>query len=187
MLSHAEALAALDEASLVPAVFVENERVARLLYAWRDAVLDHSGTVPVTLQDDEWDDDAADDDAEDGDELISSAASTPLERLSVVTRFDLEVVDADALLAAGRAAEEEHGSTPAAAEQRVQSAALALQAWLHSQEPDWLDLPGIEPLKGVRAYVRPETHDLPGHPLDARVVAPESELAFAETWSSGAE
>jgi hypothetical protein len=107
----------------------------------------------------------------------------------VVSRFDLRVVDLDALLDAGRAAQERH---PAELDESgeldpVDSAEQAIYEISREVGEAWFELPGVEMVAGARAYVVPE---LPFEPLDAdaedvvtELIAPNGVATHAETWA----
>ncbi len=160
-----------------PAVFAINEEVERLVDEWNDRVLDHTGTVPLALV-------TRDDDEEEDEDLVELGDGTPI---AVVSRFDLVVTDSAALTEAGRQAhrrlrEDEDEEDAAAA---VSDVGQALYALLHERGEPWYELPGVEVVRGVRRYVRP---DEPAVPLDeddleAPIVEPEGEQIYGESWA----
>ena len=158
------------------ALYEQNAALEELVEDWNDAVFEHTGTAPLLL------DDAArrrrDDEDTEQDQVIS-----------VVSRFDLRVVDLDALLEAGRAAQERH---PAELDETVEpepvdSAEQAIYEISREVGEAWFELPGIEMVAGARAYVVPEH---PFEPLDAdaedvvtELIAPNGVATHAETWA----
>ncbi len=109
--------------------------------------------------------------------------------ISVVSRFDLRVVDLDALLEAGRAAQERHPAEldESGEKEPVDSAEQAIYEISREVGEAWFELPGIEMVAGARAYVVPEP---PFEPLDAdaedvvtELIAPNGVATHAETWA----
>jgi hypothetical protein len=96
---HAKLLSGMrGGSSEMPAVHETNAEVERLIAAWNERVSDHTGTLPVSLQG--FDD-------EDDEELLEGEEAAELvdgEPLTVVSRWDLQVVDTDELMQAGREA-----------------------------------------------------------------------------------
>jgi hypothetical protein len=173
--AHTEALLAMSGDEEQAALYEQNAALEELVEGWNDAVFEHTGTAPLLL-DDSADDE--DDEAVEQDHVIS-----------VVSRFDLRVVDLDALVEAGRAAQERH---PAELDERgeqepVESAEQAIYEISREVGEAWFELPGIEMVAGARAYVVPET---PFEPLDAdaedvvtELIAPNGVATHAETWA----
>ena len=128
--------------------------------------------------------DCAEDDGEDEPE-------EPASRISVVSRWDLDVLALDVLLAAGR--EAHRRNRPEETEQDAQVAVStpehALHAIAHEAAPDpWLDVPGLRPVVGARVYLAPEE---PWRPLDdlpdvvLAVQPPAGQVLFSEDWDFG--
>ncbi|MET7278295.1 hypothetical protein ABZS29_08700 [Kribbella sp. NPDC005582] len=173
--AHTEALLAMNGSENHEALDEQNAALEELVADWNDAVFEHTGTTPLLL--DETEDPEADDDTEE-DHVIS-----------VVSRFDLRVVDLDTLLEAGRAAQERH---PAELEEGgeaepVETAEQAIFEISREVGEAWFELPGIEMLAGARAYVVPEA---PFEPLDpdaeditTELSAPNGIPTHAESWA----
>lgn len=173
--AHTEALLAMTGEEEQTALYDQNAALEELVDDWNDAVFEHTGTAPLLLDDSV---DEEDDEDTEQDQVIS-----------VVSRFDLRVVDLDALLEAGRAAQERH---PAELDESVEvepvdSAEQAIYEISREVGEAWFELPGIEMLAGARAYVVPET---PFEPLDAdaedvvtELGAPNGVATHAETWA----
>ena len=172
--AHTEALLAMTGDEDQSAIYEQNAALEELVEGWNDAVFEHTGTAPLLLED------SAD---EDDDEVEQDHV------ISVVSRFDLRVVDLDALLEAGRAAQQRHpaelddGGEP----EPVDSAEQAIYEISREVGEAWFELPGIEMVAGARAYVVPEA---PFEPLDAdaedvvtELVAPNGVATHAETWA----
>lgn len=163
-------------------LFAANAEVERLIDAWNERVADHTGTFPVSLLG--RDDVEGDDDSEDEGDSIRVRDGEPI---SVVSRWDLRVVDATALVQAGRQAHkrlqpDENDEDAAVA---VPDAGQALYALMHEAGEPWYDMPGVEVVRGTRAYVRP---DEPAARLgdeddvEEPIVEPAGERIFGETW-----
>ena len=173
--AHTEALLAMTGDEEQGTLDEQNAALEELVEGWNDAVFEHTGTTPLLL------DDSADD--EDDEDVEQDHV------ISVVSRFDLRVVDLDALLEAGRAAQERH---PAELEEGgekepVDSAEQAIYEISREVGEAWFELPGIEMVAGARAYVVPEH---PFEPLDAdaedvvtELIAPNGVATHAETWA----
>ncbi|MGW6280983.1 hypothetical protein [Kribbella sp. NPDC055071] len=173
--AHTEALLAMTGEEEQAAIYEQNAALEELVEDWNEAVFEHTGTAPLLL--DDADDETDDEDTEE-DQVIS-----------VVSRFDLRVVDLEALLDAGRAAQERH---PAELDESIEvepvdSAEQAIYEISREVGEAWFELPGIEMVAGARAYVVPE---LPFEPLDAdaedvvtELIAPNGVATHAETWA----
>jgi hypothetical protein len=172
--AHTDALLAMTGEEDHATLFEHNAALEGVVEDWNDAVFEHTGTTPLLL-DDVIDDD---EDDEEQDQVIS-----------VVSRFDLRVVDLDALLEAGRAAQERQPDELDESGDRepVESAEQAIYEISREVGEAWFDLPGIEMVAGARAYVVPES---PFEPLDAdaedvvtELIAPNGTATHAETWA----
>ncbi|MEJ1107097.1 MULTISPECIES: hypothetical protein [unclassified Kribbella] len=175
--AHTEALLAMTGDEEQAALYEQNAALEEIVEGWNDAVFEHTGTAPLLLED------SADEEDDDDDEVEQDHV------ISVVSRFDLRVVDLDALLEAGRAAQERHpaeldeGGDP----EPVDSAEQAIYEISREVGEAWFELPGIEMVAGARAYVVPEN---PFEPLDAdaedvvtELIAPNGVATHAETWA----
>ena len=182
--AHAEHVGGLrGGSSEMPGVHEANRQVEQAIATWNERAFDHTGTFPVSLAglDDDFEDFDAEDDVDDDD----LADGRPL---AVVSRWDLVVTDTEALVAVGREAHlrnrpEEKEEDAAVA---VCDAEQALYAVLHERGEPWYDLPGVEVVRGIRAYVQPEQ---PAEPYtnddaetEARVEEPPGERLYFETW-----
>lgn len=186
--AYAEAVSGLHGSSRdIQLVFESNEAVRRAAIAWDAAADTHTGTFPLSIQ--EFDDDDSDIDDDDTDEADAELVYA----LSVVSRWDLEVTDAPALVEAGRKAHLR--LTPADSDEDAKVAIQdddigpAIYALVHEYGEPWFDLPGVEVLGGHRAYIAAEEDqpmtmaapddDFPeGEPL--RI--PDGEIVFSEGW-----
>ncbi|MEU4190307.1 hypothetical protein AB0E69_00260 [Kribbella sp. NPDC026611] len=172
--AHTEALLAMTGDEDAATLYEHNAALEGLVEDWNDAVFEHTGTSPLLL------DDAVDDEDEDETE--------PEHLISVVSRFDLKVVDLNALLEAGRAAQERHPAELDESEQEpVETAEQAIYEISREVGEAWFELPGIEMVAGARAYVVPEP---PFESLDAdaedvvtELIAPNGVATHAETWA----
>lgn len=180
--AHTEALLAMrggpDEQT---ALLEQNAALEELVEGWNDAVYEHTGSSPLVLED-ELDDD-------DEDEADEEEVEEPDQLLSVVSRFDLRVVDPAALLEAGRAAQQRHPVEADETPEPVETAEQAVYELSRELGETWFALPGVDLVAGARAYVVPEE---PFEPLDAdadaedirtQVGAPDGTVTHAETWS----
>ncbi len=174
--AHTEALLAMTGAEEQTVLYEQNAALEELVEDWNDAVFEHTGTAPLLLEDDV---EEADEEAEDEQEQL----------ISVVSRFDLRVVDLDALLDAGRSAQQRH---PVEAEESgdadpVDTAEQAIYEITRETGEAWFELPGVDLVAGARAYVVPE---FPFEPLEAdadevitEISAPNGTVTHAETWA----
>ncbi|MET9275211.1 hypothetical protein [Kribbella sp. NPDC003557] len=172
--AHTDALLAMTGDEDHTTLFEHNAALEGVVEDWNDAVFEHTGTAPLLL----------DDTVDDEDEEVEQDQA-----ISVVSRFDLRVVDLDALLEAGRAAQERHPAELDESGDRepVDSAEQAIYEISREVGEAWFELPGIEMVAGARAYVVPEA---PFEPLDAdaedvvtELIAPNGVATHAETWA----
>ncbi|TWD80276.1 hypothetical protein FB561_1349 [Kribbella amoyensis] len=176
LLAHTEALLAMTGSEEQTALFEQNAALEEVVDGWNDAVFEHTGTAPLLLDDEV--EEVEEEDEADQDHLIS-----------VVSRFDLKVVDLDALLEAGRAAQQRHPvevddpSDP----DPVDTAEQAIYEISRETGEAWFELPGVDLVAGARAYVVPE---YPFEPLEAdaddvitEISAPNGTVTHAETWA----
>jgi hypothetical protein len=140
--AHTDALLAMTGAEEQSALYEQNAALEELVEGWNEAVFEHTGTAPLLLEDSVDDED----DEVEQDQVIS-----------VVSRFDLRVVDLDALLDAGRAAQERHPAEldDGGEDEPVDSAEQAIYEISREVGEAWFELPGIEMVAGARAYVVP--------------------------------
>lgn len=158
------------------ALYEQNVALEELVEGWNDAVFEHTGTAPLLLEDDVEEED--EEEAEEPDQVIT-----------VVSRFDLRVVDLEALLDAGRAAQERHPVELDESGERdpVDSAEQAIYEISREVGEAWFELPGVDLVAGARAYVVPEA---PFEALEAdaddvvtEIAAPNGIVTHAETWA----
>lgn len=174
--AHTEALLAMTGDEGQDALYEQNAALEELVEGWNDAVFEHTGTAPLLLDDEVEEDD--DEEPEEQEQVIS-----------VVSRFDLRVVDLDALLEAGRSAQERHPAELDESGERepVESAEQAIYEISREVGEAWFELPGVDLVAGARAYVVPE---YPFEPLEAdaddvlsELGAPNGAITHAETWA----
>ncbi|HET6742832.1 MAG TPA: hypothetical protein VFH76_28025 [Kribbella sp.] len=172
--AHTDALLAMTGDEDNATLFDHNAALEGVVEDWNDAVFEHTGTTPLLL----------DDSIEDDDE-----EAEPDQVISVVSRFDLRVVDLDVLLEAGRAAQERHPAEldESGDHEPVDTAEQAIYEISREVGEAWFELPGVEMVAGARAYVVPEP---PFEPLDAdaddvitELIAPNGTATHAETWA----
>jgi hypothetical protein len=174
--AHTEALLAMtggpdDQTTLDE----HNVALEELVEGWNEAVFEHTGTTPLLLEVDLEDED--EDDSAESEQVIS-----------VVSRFDLRISDPDALVAAGRAAQERQPAEEDEIGERetVETVEHAIYAISREQGEPWFALPGVDVVAGARAYVVPEP---PFEPLEAdgedvvgRLGAPYGAVTHTEIW-----
>ena len=174
--AHTEALLAMTgNPAEQDALYEQNIALEELVEGWNDAVFEHTGTAPLLLEEEGEDDE---EEPEEQEQLIS-----------VVSRFDLRVVDLDTLLEAGRSAQERHPVELDESGERepVDSAEQAIYEISRELGEAWFELPGVDLVAGARAYVVPE---YPFEPLEAdaddvvtEIAAPNGIVTHAETWA----
>jgi hypothetical protein len=175
--AHTEALLAMTGGpEEQAALYEQNAALEELVEGWNDAVFEHTGTAPLLLEEEDLDEDEEEEDE-------------PEQVISVVSRFDLRVIDSEALLAAGRAAQERHPAELDETGERepVESAEQAIYEISRELGEAWFELPGVDLVAGARAYVVPE---YPFEPLEAdvddvltEIAAPNGSVTHAETWA----
>lgn len=170
--AHTDALLAMTGAEDQSALDEQNAALEEVVESWNDAVYEYTGSSPLLL---------------DEDVLEEEAEAEPDQVISVISRFDLRVVDLDALLAAGRTAQERQPDELDAEREPVETAEHAITEISRELGETWFELPGVELVAGVRAYVQPEH---PYEPLDTEapdvvteLAAPNGTITHAETWS----
>jgi hypothetical protein len=133
--------------------FQSAERVESAAKAFNDAEFDWCGSFPLALADVE-DDDAWDDDEEDSEDDAEESRSVTV--LSVVSRSDYHVTDADALIAAGRVAYSTAwpDDTDEDAQVRVQNVVSAAAEIKHAHGlPTLQGTAGLEPHRDFTHFV----------------------------------
>ena len=175
--AHTAALLALDGQADLDALFDQNAELEDLVESWNDAVLDHTGTIPLALVD-------LDDIEEDEDDQLETD-----EIVSVVSRFDLRVADLDTLLAAGRAAQERILAEDEETDLRepIGTAEQAIYAISREFGEAWFALPGVELIAAARAYVVPEEPFEALQPeaedIVTELTVPNGTVSYMETWA----
>lgn len=161
------------------ALFAAHAEVERLLNAWNERVLDHTGIFPVSLLGP--DDQDADDER---DEEEGPQDGSPL---SVISRWDLRLVDAQALLTEGRQSHQRLNpdEIDEDAEAAVPDPGQALYALLHEAGEPWFDLPGVEVVYGARVFIEPDDPvTAPADDdFDAPIVQPPGRRLYGESWA----
>jgi hypothetical protein len=174
--AHTEALLAMTGEEEQTTLYEQNAALEELVEGWNDAVFEHTGTAPLLLDDEV--EEEGDEEPEEQDQVIS-----------VVSRFDLRVVDLDTLLEAGRSAQERHPAEldESGEKEPVESAEQAIYEISREVGEAWFELPGVDLVAGARAYVVPE---YPFEPLEAdaedvlsELGAPNGAITHAETWA----
>ena len=182
--AHAEHLMALrGGSSEMPGLHEANRQVEQAIATWNERVVDHTGTFPVSLAGLDEDFEDLEDEDEDEEDLVDGAP------LAVVSRWDLVVTDTDALVAAGRQAHKRHRpeEQDEDAAVAVAGAGQALYALLHERGEPWYDLPGVEVVRGIRAYVQSQEAAEPFTDDDTETQAPieepPGERLYLESWA----
>ncbi|MGQ0844586.1 MAG: hypothetical protein ACT4QF_10660 [Sporichthyaceae bacterium] len=162
-------------------LFDRNDRLAAMVEEFNDAAGNHTGTLVLALAglEDDFDLDLEDDEEDDDVPLQS--------QLCVVSRWDLELVDRDALIAAGRAAHlrENPRSTAEDAEVAVWDASSAIAAITCGTGEVWFGIPGLRPMGGARVGIAPDESlaPLPDDPeLIDYLVPPSGVCILSESW-----
>lgn len=108
-------------------------------------------------------------------------------QVSVISRWDLDVVNTEALIAAGRVAHQRQ--RPEETDQdtafAISDASAALYALTHEAGDPWWDIPGVEVLIGTRTYVVPDEPLAPptdNDDLTPVVLPPPGRVAYSESW-----
>ncbi|MEJ5946346.1 hypothetical protein WDZ17_13695 [Pseudokineococcus basanitobsidens] len=163
--------------------------VERTVVAWHERAQEHSGQSVLPLDDElvTYVGDDEDDEDDDGPEEVLG----PVAALSVVSRWDLEVTDAELLITSGRQShrrsnpeEDEQDATEAVAD-----VAAALQAVLHEHGEPWYSIAGVDPIGGARVFLTPDAGEEPaaGYEVEqaaSEVVDADFEEDDPEEWDS---
>ena len=164
-----------------PELLRRSEALSAVVVDWNDRVGDHTGTWPLLLR-------GYDDPGPEDVEVPPEPAAIE-SQVSVVSRWDLDVVDAAAVVAAGREAHLRSWPRDGGADADVAVPGIpeALYAFLHERGEPLLDLPGVEP-GGARLIVVP---DEPLEPftgqvedLTGAVTPPTGTVVMSEVWVS---
>jgi hypothetical protein len=176
---HVEALLAMRLGSRdVQQVLSLNHELERLVDGYNERAFDHTGTYPLSLN-------TPDDDGlqQDADEFEEPVNGTPV---AVVSRWDLVVTDTDALQQAGRLAHKRtYDESDEDAAVAVSGVGSAMYAVLHERGEPWYDLPGVEVVRGVRAFIRPDepVEPLTDDDIDEPIIEPAGERLYGESWA----
>lgn len=171
--------------STLAALFQLNDDIRQLAAAWDDAVFDHTGTFPIAIE--SLDEDADDDDLEEDEQDGSDGAEASFS-VSVMSRWDLDIIDAAALIQAGQAAHcrlnPSESEADAAAD--IGGVGQALYAIVHEYGEPWFEMPGVGTVAGHRAYLRRDDGQTPldevDQDSDQPPVAPTGNVMFSESW-----
>jgi hypothetical protein len=126
-------------------IFDLNDELEAAVVALNDRVYEHTGTIPLALhRPNDYEEQSFEDDEDDEDYLPALEASACL---SVVSRWDVAVVDADELVRVGREAHLRQHPVDAApdAEIAVPDPPAALMAIVGDNAGMWFRIPGVEP------------------------------------------
>jgi hypothetical protein len=163
-------------------LFDHQEAIGDVVRTWNDAVWDHTGTLALSLSDSE-------DDPDDWDDADEDDADLDAETVSVVSRFDLRIADADAVLAAGREAHrrlwpKENEEDAVAAVSRIADALYSIN---HEAGEPWFDIPGAQPVSGARVFIAVDPEYDPPDPgeMEDDVSAPLGAVVYTEGWRFG--
>jgi hypothetical protein len=164
----------------VAAIHSLNDELAEVVGDLNDRILDHSGTLALVMLDAEDEDEEFDDP---GDSGPAAEAGT---RLSVVSRWDVAVTDPGALLEAGRAAHLRQHPEDEAEDARLAIPDVGAALWevLGDDGHLWCNVPGIEPLCGLKAGIAPEDGETAtdGDDLGEALTLPAGEVFRTEAW-----
>ncbi len=162
--------------------------VGEAVRVWNDAAGAHVKVSPLRLVDDDW---ANYEEEEDGDGEPGERAIP--RRLSIVSRYDIDVTDPDALFTAALAAREGQGHAPEEMTQeaiRRAGVGNAIYTVRHGGAP-YTDTPGLELRGGRTVYLAQDpTGPDPAPGLDTDETDPDLRLTlpptgrieFIETW-----
>lgn len=187
---HTAALLELEGGtSSLPRLFQLNDEVRRAAAAWDDAAFAHTGTFPISVEapDDEEEDD--DNEEYDGVEEPVGSAESPL-AVSVVSRWDLDIIDPAALVEAGRAAHRRMNPSESEADAAVAIGdtvvGQALYAVVHEHGEPWFEIAGVGLVRGQRVYLhrdedQPALDEVEQYEEDLPF-APAGTVLFGETW-----
>lgn len=168
-------------------LFALNSEIRAAVAAWDDAVFDHTGSFPVAIQSD--DEDSLEDEDDLGDEHAESVSSGDPVAISVVSRWDLTVIDSSALLSAARASHRR--LRPSESEEDAEASlendvGQALYTIVHEHGEPWFEIPGVGAVSGYRAYVRIDSDEPPLEEADLDYskppTAPSGEVLYSESW-----
>lgn len=170
-------------------VLPPDETVSHAVRAWNDAAGDHTELSPLHLIDNHPDTDDATRDHEDAE-----PGQRPIpRRLSIISRYDVDITDPDALFSAALTAREGHGyapgdMTPDAV--RRSGVGRAVYSTRHGDAP-YSDVPGLRLRGGRTLYLAhdPSGPD-PATRLDTdrtdpdlrRALPPTGRIDFLEIW-----
>lgn len=179
---HASTTAAMSgRSSELPAIFELNDEIRRLAAEFNERALDHTGTTALLIDSaEEWDD-------EDDDDYPPIPET--VEYVSAVSRWDVAVLDPQALLAAGREAQRQRcpQDTPEDAAIAVPDVGRALQAILEVQGEPWYEMPGVAVTRGVRLLIAPseppEPYDGDPDGVGDAIAPPEGSVIYTESWA----
>lgn len=164
-----------------------NYDIRQAAAAWDDAVFDHTGTFPIALE--SFDDDDEDDALDEEDEGGSDGAETPL-AVSVMSRWDLDIIAPAALIQAGQAAHQRMNPSQSEADAATYigegGVGPALYAIVHEYGEPWFEMPGVGTVNGHRAYLRRDDDQPPldesNQDYDQPPAAPTGNVMFSESW-----
>lgn len=163
-------------------LFELNDEVRHAAAAWDDAVFDHTGTFPVAIA--SLDGDDLDEEEDGADDPESSVA------VSVVSRWDLDIIDPVAVIQAGRAAHQRmypaENEVDAAARIGEGEIGQALYAVVHEYGEPWFEIPGVGTVAAHRVYLRRDHDQLPFNESDQDPdqppIAPAGSILYSESW-----
>lgn len=159
-----------------------NDALRAAVAEWTERASDHTGTTPLLL--------LGCGDEDEGNQPPQEQEAEPQARLSVLSRWDLDIHSLQELIGAGRSAHQRirPGETDEDAAVAIADPAGALYALLYEAGEPWYEIPGVEVVSGVRLYIEPSggpqvtgDFDSMDDPRDA-VTVPEGLLIFSETW-----
>ena len=163
------------------ALFERNEAVARAVSEWNGRAADHTGTIPLLLEEVDENDFQHE---QDGDEELTAVEG----QVSVVSRWDLNLLDFRELIAAGRSAHRrmQPEETEEDAAVAVADTGAALYAVLHEAGEPLFEIPGVEVLSGARIFIVPDEPlqliDDESGDITVTIETPQGRVAFSEAW-----
>lgn len=149
-------------------------------------MFDHTGTFPIAI---ESLDDDEDDDLDDDEQTCADGAEAPL-AVTVMSRWDLDIIDPAALIHAGQSAHQRLNPSGSEADAAAYigegGVGQALYAIVHEHGEPWFEMPGVGTVTGYRAYLRRDADQQPldetDQDYDQPPVAPSGNVLFSESW-----
>lgn len=163
-------------------IFDLNRELEAAVVALNDRAFEHSGSKPLALQRFEDDPEVAFEEDEDEPPFVAGGF------ISVVSRWDVAVTDAEELVRAGREVHLRQHPVDAEpdAEIAVPDPAAALMTIIGDSADLWFNIPGVEPVSGLHVGILPsgeiEPREVDIEAVLDDVAPPEGTVFFSESW-----